>query len=172
MNKATKIFIALTTLLIISGCMHPMENPYFTVKPSGLNWLEIRRYNVSEQTRRVRVRIAGNGVVTVREGTSPLVGNPFAYDTSHASWADIRETNLNIPPDEALFLFQSLVDYGLFDRQEKPREEHFKSDLYYFSANIQNKTASSSDPVTDPELIERMNMIVRMFYRPTPIRKR
>ncbi len=170
--KAALLCLAALCLCALTGCQHPMENPYFQVKASGLNWLEIRKYTIGEQTRRVRVRIDGNGVITVRDGTSPLVGNPFAYDVNNSNWGDIRETRLNIPPEEALFLFQSLVDNGLFVKQKKPEGELAKGTHYFFSANIQNKTASSIDPITDPELAERLDMVVRMFYRPTPVRNR
>ena len=183
-------------LSALTGCQNPMENPYFRVKESGLNWVEIRQYKIGTHTQRIRVRLDGNGIVTVREGTSPLVGNPFASDVTHSQWADIRETRLNIPRDEALLLMQTLVDRGLFDKQKKPKKNQVKSErdveggptsgdarenkdvqgqmpeeYFYVSANIQCKTAGSRDPVTDPDLIEHLKMIVMMFYRPTPVRR-
>lgn len=170
MRKVHVIFSALAAILF-SGCQNPMENPFFTVKESGLNWVEIRQYTLGTHTQRVRVRIDGNGIVTVREGTSPLVGNPFAYDISNETWADIRETRLTIPREEAVLLFQKLVDCGLFVKQEKSKDAPEDVSLFV-SANIQNKTAGSSDPVSDPDLIEHLKMQVMMFYHPTPLRKR
>jgi hypothetical protein len=149
-----------------------MEDPFFTVKESGLNWVEIRHYTISSKTHRVRVRIDGSGIVTVREGTSPLVGNPFASDVNNERWEDIRERRLTIPREEAQFLFQTMVDNGLFVKQEKPDEEMLKKEAVYVSANVQCKTTSSSDPVTDPELLDHLKLVVQMFYHPTPARKR
>lgn len=159
-------------LTLLCGCQNFMDNPYFTVKESGLNWVEIRQYAITTPTQRIRVRIDGNGIITVREGTSPLVGNPFAYDINNARWEDIRESRITVPREEVQVLFQTMVDRGLFVKQEKPDEEMLKKEAVYVSANIQCKTTSSSDPVTDPELLEHLKMIVLMFYHPTPARKR
>ncbi len=149
-----------------------MDNPFFTVEESGLNWVEIRQYSISAKTQRIRVRIDGNGIVTVREGTSPLVGNPFAADVNNERWEDIRESRVTIPRDEARFLFQTMVDRGLFVDQKKPDKDDEKKEAVYVSANIQCKTAGSADPVTDPELLDHLKMIVQMFYHPTPTRRR
>lgn len=156
----------------LAGCQNTMENPFFGVKESGLNWVEIRQYTVGTRTQRVRVRIDGSGIVTIREGTSPLVGNPYANDAANAQWADIRESRVTIPREEAALLMQTLVDRGLFVKQDKPKDDDKKQGEYlYASANIQCKTAGSRDPVTDPDLIEHLKMIVMMFYHPTPTRK-
>lgn len=159
---------------LLCGCRNFMEDPYFTVKESGLNWVEIRQYSIASNTHRVRVRIDGNGIVTVREGTSPLVGNPFAADVNNERWEDIRESRLTIPRDEARFLFQTMVDRGLFVKQEKPDDKTLKEekDSVFVSANIQCKTTSSPDPVTDPDLLDHLKMVVLMFYHPTPARRR
>jgi hypothetical protein len=169
--RSVYLFSFCLAATLFCGCQSPMENPFFTVKESGLNWVEIRQYKLAARTQRVRVRIDGNGIVTVREGTSPLVGNPFACDVNNQQWDDIRESRVTIPREEAQFLFQKLVDRGLFVKQEKPKDE-IKDEALYVSANIQNKTAGSTDPVTDPELIEHLRMQVMMFYHPTPLRKR
>ncbi len=157
---------------LVSGCATFWENPYFTVKESGLNWVEIRQYAIGTRTQRIRVRIDGNGIVTVREGTSPLVGNPFAADVNNSRWDDIRESRITIPREEAQLLFQTMVDRGLFVKQEKPDKEAPDKEAVYVSANVQCKTTSSSDPVTDPELLDHLKMVVMMFYHPTPVRKR
>ena len=158
--------------LLLCGCRNFLEDPFFTVKESGLNWVEIRQYTISSHPQRVRVRIDGNGIVTVREGTSPLVGNPFASDVSNERWDDIRETRITIPREEAQFLFQTMVDKGIFVKQDKPDKEMLKKEAVYISANVQCKTTSSSDPVTDPDLLDHLKMVVLMFYHPAPARKR
>jgi hypothetical protein len=161
-------------LSLLSGCQSFMDNPYFKVEESGLNWVEIRHYTIATHPQRVRVRIDGNGIVTVREGTSPLVGNPFAADVNSTRWEDIRESRVTVSREEAVVLFQTMVDRGLFVKQEKPDEdaEEFNKEQVYVSANIQCKTTSSSDPVTDPDLLEHLKMIVLMFYHPTPASKK
>jgi hypothetical protein len=158
--------------ILICGCQNFMDNPYFTVKESALNWVEIRQYTISDRTQRVRVRIDGSGIVTVREGTSPLVGDPFAANVNHERWDDIRESRLTIPREDVQFLFQTMVDKGLFVEQKKPDDEEIKKGAVYVSANIQCKTTSSSDPVTDPDLLDHLKMIVQMYYHPTPLKRR
>lgn len=164
-------FLAICSAALLGGCQNPMENPYFSVKESGLNWIEIRHYTMSKNTQRVRVRLDGNGVVTVREGTSPLVGNPFAKDVNSPQWNDIRESRLTIPREDAVVLFQGLVDKGLFEKPKKP-EKVEEADQIYVSANIQNKTVTYVDPVGDPDLAEQLKMMVLMFYHPQPKRNR
>lgn len=169
--------IATLALFALAGCQSEMENPFFRVKESGLNWVEIRQYKVGKHTHRVRVRIDGNGIVTVREGTSPLVGNPYAHDVTNSQWGDIRETRVNISRDEANLLFQTLVDRGLFVKNLKTKEDKNEAgdskdgEYLYVSANIQNKTASTKDPLGDPDIVEHLSNIVMMFYHPTPLRK-
>ncbi|HOE60447.1 MAG TPA: hypothetical protein P5125_00260 [Kiritimatiellia bacterium] len=158
---------AAAALVIVCGCQHPMENPYFTVTESGLNWVDIRHYRIGNPTQRVWVRLDGNGIVTVREGSSPLVSNPFAKDMTHQQWYDIRETRLTIPRHEAVFLFQTLVDKGLFEKPVKPKNIE-EADQIYVSANIQNKTVSYVDPIGDPDLAEQCRLLVMMFHHPKP----
>ncbi len=82
-------------------------------------------------------------------------------------WNDIRETRVTISRDEAVFLFQSLVDKGLFEKPKKP-DDIEKANQIYVSANIQNKTVTYVDPVGDPDLAEQLMMVVWMFYHPQP----
>ncbi|MDD4017502.1 MAG: hypothetical protein PHV28_06105 [Kiritimatiellae bacterium] len=164
------IFGSLSAVLFC-GCMSPMENPYFTVEESGLNWVDIRHYELGKNKPRVRIRLDGNGIVTVREGTSPLVGNPFAKNVDNLQWNDIRESRVTIPREEAVFLFQALVDKGLFEKPKKP-DDIEKANQIYVSANIQNKTVTYVDPVGDPDLAEQLTTIVWMFYHPQPRKRR
>ncbi len=154
-------------LLLTAGCLSPLENPYFSVEESGLNWVDIRHYNTTKPIQRVWVRLDGNGIVTVRSGTSPLVSNSFAKDFDNQLWDDIYQTRLTIPREEANFLFQSLVDKGLFEKTKKPDDVE-QADQIYVTANIQNKTVTYTDPVGEPDLAEQLRMIVMMFYHPRP----
>jgi len=163
--------------LLMAGCQHffEIEDPFITVKESGLNWVEIRQYQLTGRQQRVRVRIDGNGIVSVKEGTSPLVGNPFAADTNHQQWDDIRESRFSIPAAEATLVFQRLVDSGMFVKPEhfQKRKEAVTNDtsMIFVTANIQSKTIGSPDPVTDPDVLEALKMTLLTFYHPRPVRR-
>ena len=156
--------------------MHHFENPYFTVKPSGLNWVDIRQYSMTGRKQHVRVRIDGNGMVTVLDGTSERIGNSFASDMKNERWDDMRETRITIPEEDAVMIFQNLVNNGLFVKREKPLFSSSaatnETAFLFVTANIQNKTAGSSDPVDNPELLDALKMAVMTFYYPRPAQKR
>jgi hypothetical protein len=166
--------IILLSASLFCGCQSFLDNPFFTVKDSGLNWVSIRHYNYKTvPIQRVSVRLDGNGMVTVREGASMLVNNPFAASSDSQNWNDIRETRITLPREEMAPLFQMLVDRGLF-------KERFKSDsvssneAIFVSANIQCKTCGSEDDIygSDPELAEHLKNVVMMFYHPQPKNRR
>jgi hypothetical protein len=166
-------------IVVFAGCRYsPVDQPYFTVKSSALNWVEIRQYETGGRETRIRLRIDGNGVVNVRDGTSALVGNTFAANIKSENWDDIRENRISIPEEDVLLIFQSLVDAGLFYRPQVipyvtdvPTLSTNETSLVYVTANINNKTVGSSDPVAEPVLLERLKLIVLTFYKPRPIRK-
>ncbi|MDR2850354.1 MAG: hypothetical protein LBW77_07460 [Verrucomicrobiota bacterium] len=158
----------------LCGCVSFFENPYFTVKESGLNWLSIRLYNSrTTPIQRVSVRIDGNGIVTVREGASPLVTNPFAANNADPHWNDIVESRVNLPPDETTRIFQMLVDQGLFKERRKGDSTNTNESIFA-SANIQGKTCGSEDDIfgSDSDLAEHLKSVVLMFYHPQPRRRR
>lgn len=177
-NYCLRIFTLGTFFLVTAlfcGCLSFLDNPFFTVEESGLNWVSIRHYNYKvTPIQRVSVRIDGNGIVTVREGSSILVCNPFASAGKDApNWNDIRETRITLPREEVIPIFQMLVDRGLF-------QERFKSDSVntnesiFVSANIQCKTCGSEDDIfgSDPELAESLKSVLLMFYHPKPKQRR
>ena len=159
----------------LAGCLNSFENPYFTVKSSGLNWLHIRQYDSTGRRPTVHVRIDGNGTVVVREGKSPLMSDPFAHNTKGENWDDLRETRLSISEEETMMIFQSLINNGLFVKRHKSlfSEDIATNETYfvYASANIQNKTTSSPDPITEPNLLEDLKMTISWFYHPRPAKK-
>jgi hypothetical protein len=166
--------------VIFAGCRwnSGMNEPYFKVEKSALNWVEIRQYEIEGRKQRVRLRIDGNGLVTVRDGTSALVGNSFAANTKHEDWEDIRETRITISEEDAGLIFQSLVNAGIFEKPEqipfisdKPTLSTNETSFVYVSANINNKTVGASEPVAKPELLEQLKLVVLTFYKPQPIRK-
>lgn len=174
MTRLNTLTAGAVALLAICGCQHPMENPHFQVRNSGLNWVEVRKYEVGgEHPQRVRVRLDGHGAVRIHAGSSPLVTNPFAHNPAHPQWADITETRRTISSEEAHLLFQTLVDGGLFVKQGTLKEDEKKEgDFFFVSANISNKTTSSPEPVTDPDLIEHLRVFIMLFHQPAPRRAR
>lgn len=168
----------LCSLLLVSavfcGCRSFVDNPFFTVKESGLNWVSIRYYNYkSTPIQRVSVRLDGSGIVTVREGSSMLVSNPFASSSGSPNWNDIRENRITLPREEIVPLFQMLVDRGLFQDRRKGDSIN-TNEAIFVSANIQCITCGSEDDVygSDPELAEHLKSVMMMFYHPQPKRRR
>lgn len=162
--------------VVFCGCEHFIFSPYFTVEESGLNWVSIRHYNYkATPMQRVSVRIDGNGIVTVREGSSILVTNPFASSSQDANWGDIRETRLTLTREEIVPLFQMLVDKGLFkERIKNDKLVGVTNEAIFVSSNIGGKACGSDDDVfaIDPDLAEHLKMVMLMFYHPQPKHRR
>jgi len=161
---------------VFCGCEHFIFSPYFTVKESGLNWVSIRHYNYKvTPIQRVNVRIDGSGMVTVREGSSMQVNNPFAANSSDSHWNDMRETRLTLSREEVVPLFQMLVDKGLFKERIKIQGQNaVTNEAIFASANIEGKTCGSEDDIfgIDPDLAEHLKMVTLMFYHPQPKQRR
>ena len=165
--------VLLLVAAVLCGCQNFVFSPYFTVKESGLNWVSIRHYNQRvDPIQRVSVRIDGNGMVTVREGSSMLVTNPFAANASDSHWNDIRETRLTLTREEVIPLFQMLVDKGLFKERVKGTSVA-TNEAIFVSADIEGKTCGSEDDIygIDPELAEHLKMVMMMFYHPQPMQR-
>lgn len=162
------VFMAMAVLMV--GCRNFMEDPYFKVEESGLNWVFIRHYNLrATPVQRVSVRLDGSGIATVRDGASLLVTNPFATNHGDPNWNDCRENRITIPRDDVRSLFQMLVDAGLFEKRDRGGGVS-TNEAIFVSANIQGKTCGSEDDILlcDPELAENLKSIVQMFYQPRP----
>ncbi len=172
--KKRMLLGALLAVAVVSGCASFIDYPYFTVKESGLNWVSIRHYNYRvKPIQRVAIRMDGNGIVTVREGSSMLVTNPFAANHTDPNWNDVVETRITLPSEEVTRIFQMLVDQGLFEDRRKGDSIN-TNEAIFVSANIQNKTCGSEDDVfgSDPNLAEHLKSVMLMFYRPQPKRRR
>lgn len=168
------ISIFLLSAAVFCGCQSFVFSPYFKVKESGLNWICIRHYSyTSKPIQRVSVRIDGQGMVTVREGTSLLVTNPFAADSTDPRWQDIRETRTTLSSKEIVPLFQMLVDRGLFKERVKG-DTVSTNEAIFVTANIEGKTCGSEDDIftIDTELAEHLKMVMLMFYHPQPKQRR
>ena len=161
--------------MFLAGCLHHWENPYFTVKPSGLNVVTIRQYYTTGRLTglHVNLRIAGDGMVVVREGASALVSNSFASDPKGGNWGDIRVHRFTIPEEDANRVFQVLVNNGLFVKHKFSPEKVDTNEtaMMYVSAKIQHKAIDVPQPVTDPELLETLKTTVMMFHTPRPVRR-
>lgn len=169
-----RIAVLLALLFPLCGCRHVVDDPYVKVKDSGLNWVSIRHYNQrTTPFQRVSVRIDGSGVVTVREGTSLLVTNPYAANVNDPNWNDIRERRITIAREDVIPIFQMLVDQGLFLRRKKSDPAN-PNESVFVSANIEGKTCGSDENVfgSDPDLAESLKNIVLMFHQPQPRNKR
>jgi len=170
--------ILVASVLVLAGCLAQWENPYFVVKPSGLNWVIIRQHYMTGPMAgyHVKVSIHGNGTVEVSEGTSALVSNSFAYNTKSDTWGDNHKARTTISEEETNMIFQDLVNNGLFVKRERSifSEESapIENAFIYVSANIQNKTTGSPDPVTDPDLLDSLKMTIAWFYQPRPASKK
>ena len=175
MRKLAYIFLFLSVASLV-GCLYHFEHPYFAVPQSGLNWVVIRQLYVAGNRQHINLRIDGNGIVVVKEGTSPLVINSFAHNTDSAHWDDIREHRFQLPPEETNMIFQNLVNSGLFVKRTKSlfsgSAATNETSFVFVSANIRNKTAGSNDPITDPELLDALKMTVKQFYRPRPAQRK
>lgn len=175
MKVKTFFFSLIAALVFLTGCESYFENPYFTVEESGLNWLSIRYYNYRKKPiQKINVRIDGNGIITVKSGTSPLVSNPFAAQMTQDNWMDVQQTQTVIPREEVIPIFQMLVDSGLFVERDRSKTATITNEAIFVSANIQNKTTGFADDdifATDPELGEHLRNVIMMYYRPKPKRR-
>jgi len=161
--------IPIVALTLLNGCFDPFyHNPYFTVEDSGLNWIEIYNKQVSGK-KLTRVRIDGSGIVKIRTGTSPLVGDAFAKDNTNEHWEDIRNDQITIPREEAMKILQGLVNNGLFLEQKKD-DDSPEDEVIMAFGNIENHTVYST--IYDPDLHEHLKSLVLLFNRPKQRRRR
>lgn len=163
--------LSLLSLLILLGCGPFWVDPYITVKESDLNWVEIHYYNLNKNPiRRIGVEIYGNGLVTVKKGTSELVSNDFAKKYKSEDWTKIKTLRVQIDPKDANNIFQNLVNFGVLDH-EKTGKGSKKAKINRFiavRANICNNTYSDNVNIfeVDPDLAEQLLDVVREFESP------
>lgn len=167
--------LVFTALLALTGCGPFWVDPYFTVRDSPLNWVEISYYNLGlkasdkSAVRRTWVRLSGTGLVEVRSGTSELVTNDFAKDYRSKEWANIRTSRINVDVGHINEIFQNLVNYGLMDREKtgKRTSEKVIDRFIAVKANISNNTYSEQENIfeVDPDLAEELLDVVRVFSR-------
>ena len=160
-----------------AGCGLFWDDPYVTVTPSALNWVEIHYYNAQfEPIRRVNLRINGAGFVEVKSGTSRLVSDSFAKDYESDTWEDVYEQRINVDPQHVVDLFQDLVNHRLFDKDKMFTSTKTPSPGRFVAvrANINNKTYSEpkNQYEADPELAELLHNMILEFHRPVLGRRR
>ncbi len=161
--KIAIISLSTVALTLVIGCFNPFfTNPHFRVEESGLNWIEVYSKQIPG-AQLTRLRIDGSGIVKVRSGSSPLVGDSYAKDPANASWEDIRNSQLTIPRQEVVQIFQELVNNGLFVEQ-KMQDDSPSNHLIRVSGNIDNHTVNAI--IFDPVLHEHLKSLVMLFDRP------
>lgn len=166
------LFIALAML---AGCGPFWVDPYITVRPSPLNWVEIHYYNLNRKPiRRTSVYLNGAGHVEVKKGTSDLVSNDFAKRSDSAEWAKIKTQRLSVDPDHINDIFQNLVNHGVLDREKNFKSAKTKNGetltrFIAVKANISNNTYSERENIfeADPDLAEHLLDVIREFDNPT-----
>ena len=170
--SAMALALLACALPVLSGCGPFWVDPYITVTPSQLNWVEIHYYNLNRKpVRRVSVRLQGVGVVELKKGTSDLVSNDFARKYRSETWDGIVTRKIPVDPDHLNEIFQDLVNYGLLDREKwgrKSKKTEFKR-FIAVKANICTHTYSEQENIfeVDPDLAEKLLDVVREFDNPT-----
>ena len=176
MKKGLLKFLVFSFLLspfaFLPGCGPFWVDPYITVQESSLNWVIIHYYNMNRQPiRRVGVEIYGNGLVTVKKGTSELVSNDFAKRYTDESWGNVKTHRIQIDPKAANDIFQNLVNNGLLDREKtfKASKKSSQSRFIAVKANVGNQTYSDNVNMfeEDPDLAEHLLDVVREFEHPS-----
>ncbi|MBQ0032703.1 MAG: hypothetical protein KBT68_07870 [bacterium] len=162
----------LPSSLLLSGCGPFWVDPYIVVQESSLNWVAIHYYNLNRKPiRRVGVEIYGNGLVTVKKGSSELVSNDFAKRHQDGSWEDVKTVRLQISPKEANDIFQELVNNGLLDREKtfKASKKESPNRFIAVKANINCNTYSDNVNMfeEDPDLAEHLLDVIREFEHPS-----
>ena len=171
--KTNKLRLALASAFcaLLAGCGLFWDDPYVTVTPTALNWIEIHYYNAQlEPIRRINLRINGAGMVEMKSGTSRLVSDSFAKDYGSGTWEDVHEHRINVDPQHIVDLFQDLVNHGLFDKDKIFRSTKTPAPGRFIAvrANIDNKTYSEPKNLyeEDPELAEILYNMILEFRRP------
>ena len=176
MKKSLLQFLTFSFLLFtfsfLPGCGPFWVDPYIVVQESSLNWVAIHYYNMNRQPiRRVGVEIYGNGLVTVKKGTSELVSNDFAKRCKDESWDNIKTFRLQIDPKNVNDIFQNLVNNGLLDREKtfKASDKESQTRFIAVKANINSNTYSDNVNMfeEDPDLAEHLLDVVREFEQPS-----
>ncbi len=174
-SASTPFFAAVAfcgALLFAGGCGPFWVDPYITVQPSNLNWMEIHYYNTyRDPPRRIAVSIQGNGHVVVKKGTSSLVSDDFAKHYDDVEWSNIRTSRMDVDPRHVNDIFQDLVNRGVLDREKWFKSEKKKEQYKRFiavKANINNRTYSEQDNIfeVDPDLAEYLLDAIRQFENP------
>ena len=175
----TRLSVLLTSSLLLltffSGCGPFWVDPYITVRPSHLNWVEIHYYSMTHQPyRRIAVYLNGAGHVEVKKGYSELISNDFAKHYDDANWDKIQVRRITADPKHINDIFQNLVNFGVLDREKLGKEsKEDKFDRFIaVKANISNYTYSDNENIfeIDPDLAEVLLDVIREFDTPAVVR--
>jgi hypothetical protein len=67
----------------------------------------------------VQLSLLGTGLVRVKHGASPQVGNDFSQDVANARWNDVQVDQRTILPAEMRDIFQSFVNRGVLREPDR-----------------------------------------------------
>ncbi len=164
-----KGFLAVLAALAVAGCAMLLDDPYnLNVSINHLNWVEIHYYNANrEPVSRTNVRLTGSGHVEVKSGTSRLVSDSFAKDSSDKTWDDVRSISVDVDKGHIRDIFQMLVNAGLFDREKTGRSTDKPSPGRFVAVRAAIDGKMFSEPMNifekDPEFAELLLSVVQEF---------
>ncbi len=176
MKRMASILVTFSLLIfVLSGCGPFWVDPYITVRPSNLNWVEIHYYSMMHKPfRRIAVYLNGAGHVEVKKGYSELISNDFAKRYDDENWDKIQVRRITADPKHLNDIFQNLVNFGLLDREKLgkgSKDEKFDR-FIAVKANISNYTYSDNENIfeIDPDLAEVLLDVIREFDTPAVVR--
>ncbi len=120
-NRFAPLLLLCLTLLGLTGCAS-LSRVRFTVEPSSLDYVQFRCTRPAANSATpvvVRLELAGSGYLEYRSGRSTRVGDNFWQEPNSPTWEDFRADHIVIPQQEAVAIYQRLVDAGVFDLKQK-----------------------------------------------------
>jgi len=151
-------------LFLVCGCESLLTpDPYIQVKPAQLNRLEIV-YRPGPDLAVTRLNISGSGIVEIETGRSPQVANGFAQETKDRAWHDVHRTQQVIAGEDAVMIFQTLVNLGLLKKPEDPpKDAPPPVATAMVIGNLDGRMISR--PVIEPDLLAEIASLSKLFTR-------
>ncbi len=70
----------------------------------------------------MRLDLSGSGFLEITTGKSERVRDPFWKPSDDPEWQDIRRDHLFLSPQETAVVFQTLIDAGIFNHRQDPKD--------------------------------------------------
>jgi hypothetical protein len=146
-----------------SGCtMFSGPDPAMRVNDSQLNRLEIQYLPVHGEPL-VRLSVMGSGYCRIQRGVSPLVTNEFSQNVTSSQWGDVQVDQINLQPAEALMIFQTLVDRGLWREPDKAFQSAAqRGGATALITGVLNNEAVARNAI-EPELLGYIRHLITIF---------